>query len=109
MAVIEGDDDLLITDVALAEAAFTATKLYELPRDAVVDSLIGLIQRSNVEVFRLPKDMAIEALMLCRPSNRVSFADALIWAAARTESDSVVYTFDRRFPSHGLTVIDPSN
>lgn len=36
--------------------------------------------------------------MLWRPSGRVSFADALIWAAARATAEPRVITFDQRFP-----------
>jgi predicted nucleic acid-binding protein len=99
VAVVEGDEDLLITDVALVEAGFAATTLYRLPREDVIDALTGLLQRGNVEMFRLETDLAIQALTLCRPSNRVSFADALIWAAARSARSGVIYTFDARFPS----------
>ncbi|MGE0058940.1 MAG: PIN domain-containing protein, partial [Dehalococcoidia bacterium] len=70
----------------------------------LVDSLVDFLSRHNLNVFRLRKDSVIEALELCRPSNRVSVADALIWAAARNEQDSVIYTLDRRFPTEGVTL-----
>jgi predicted nucleic acid-binding protein len=105
MAVIEGEEDLVVTDVALAEAAFATTRLYRLPREDVVGALVGLIQRDNVEVFRLEKHLAVEALMLCQPSNRVSFADALIWAAARSDQDATIYTFDARFPALDIKTV----
>ena len=35
---------------------------------------------------------------MCRHSMRVSFADALIWAAA-VSVDAEVFTFDQRFPT----------
>lgn len=41
---------------------------------------------------------------MCRPSGRVSFGDAMVWAAARSAGVEVVYTFDRRFPSVGIEV-----
>ena len=40
---------------------------------------------------------------LCRPSGRVLFADALIWAEAVTNGLNV-YTFDRRFPNSGVAL-----
>ena len=41
---------------------------------------------------------------MCRPSGRVSIADAMIWAAARTDRASAIYTFDRRFPGDGIEI-----
>ena len=41
---------------------------------------------------------------VCRPSGRVSFADALIWAAAHMTPGKVVYSLDERFPADGVEV-----
>lgn len=95
---IDGDQPVAIPVVALAEAAFVLTRVYRLPTPEVVDALVGLLGRVNVSVHELPSALAIEALLLCRPSGRVSFADALIWAAARTTPERRVVTFDQRFP-----------
>ena len=104
--VIDGDDPLLITDVVLVEAAYVLRSEYDVPRDAIVDHLIALLRKANIDTFRLDKHLVIEALLLCRPSGRVAFGDALIWAAARSEPDSIVYSLDRRFPGEGITVLD---
>jgi predicted nucleic-acid-binding protein len=63
-----------------------------------------LIQKSNIEVTGLPKALVLDALMLCRGSNRTSFPDALLCAEARNAPGSRVLTFDRRFPSEGIAV-----
>lgn len=47
----------------------------------------------------------LEALLLCRPSGQVSFADALVWAAARSQANAAVYSLDERFPDEGITVL----
>lgn len=101
-ALIEGPDELAIPLVALAEAGHVLTRIYGIERTLVVDALIELLGRERVRTLDVPTRLAREALDLCRPSNRVSFADALIWAAARTQPDGAVYTFDRRFPQHGI-------
>lgn len=101
--VIEDEDDLLITDVVLAETAFVLTTYYSMPRADVVDDLIDLLRRENVQASGIGTDLACEALLLCRPSGRVSFADALLWAAARG-AQLPVYTMDQRFPTDGITV-----
>ncbi len=103
--VIDGEDSLLITDVVLVEAAYVLRSEYDVPRQAIVDQLIALLRKANIETFRLDKHLVIEALFLCRPSGRVSFGDALIWATARSEPDPIVYSLDRRFPDEGITVL----
>lgn len=105
-AIIESDEPLVIPPVALAETAYVLAAVYEVPREAVVDALIRFIQRRNVEVSGLPKTRVLEALLLCRPSGRVSFADALIWAEARA-GGVPLYTLDERFPERGVRVVRP--
>ena len=94
--------DLRITGVVLAETAYVLTSVYQVPRDVVVDHLLALLQKENVSPYALDKGLALQALLLCRPSGRVSFADAMVWAAARTAGAEVVYSLDERFPSDGL-------
>lgn len=103
-AVIDADEELQVTDVVLAETAYVLTSVYQVPRDAVVDHLIAFLQRQNVDLFRLEKHLVLQALLLCRASGRVSFADALIWAAAQSTEEKVVYSLDERFPDDGLDV-----
>lgn len=102
LAIIESDRPLVVATVGLAEIAFVLTSNYRVPRSRVVDAMIALLERPNVAVHDLTNSAAIEALSLCRPSRRVSFADALIWAAARTTLERRVITFDQRFPSRDL-------
>lgn len=105
--VIDAEAELLITDVALVETAYVLGSVYGVPRETVVDHLIALLRKANIATFRLPKEYVLEALRLCRPSGRVSFADALIWAAART-ADATIYTLDERFPSVSVTLQRPA-
>lgn len=74
-------------------------------RAAVVDGVIALLSKSNVDTFRLDKDLVLEALLLCRPAGRVSFADALVWGAARSQADAAVYSLYARFPDDGIRVL----
>ncbi len=100
--IIDQLDDLQIGGVALAESAFVLTTVYRAPRPNVVDSLTELLRKANVSTFGMDKDLALQALLMCRRSGRVSFADALIWAEARSAGSETVYSFDQRFPSDGL-------
>ena len=102
--VIDSVEELQISGVALAETAYVLTRVYQVPRGRAADQLIDLVQKENISLTGLTKDLAVLGFLMCRPSGRVSFADALIWAAARSGGSEVVYTFDRRFPGDGLEV-----
>lgn len=104
--LIDGADDLLISDVVIAEATHVLTSYYGASRAEVVDHLTLLLQKDNVDTLNRPKELVLSALAKSRPSRRVSIPDALIWAAARAEN-LPVYTFDRRFPTEGITVLSP--
>ncbi|MDR5708517.1 MAG: PIN domain-containing protein [Armatimonadota bacterium] len=104
-AVLEGPQTIGLPDVVLVETVHVLTSVYGVPREQVVDALVELVQRRNLEVVGLRKDRVLRALRMCRPSGRVSFADALIWAAAGEVGR--VYTFDQRSPSEDLQVLTP--
>lgn len=103
--VIDSDEILMFSEMALLETAYVLTSVYSVPRDAVVDSLTELIQRTNIRLANLSKTRVLEALRLCRDSARVSFTDALLWAQALEMGAERLYTFDRRFPRRGVTLL----
>jgi predicted nucleic acid-binding protein len=105
--LIESEEELCVTETILAETAHVLRRLYGVAREDVVDLLVRLLQRRNIRVHGLDKATVITAILLTRPSNRVSIPDALIWAAARCTAPSTVYTFDRRFPREGIGVEEP--
>jgi predicted nucleic acid-binding protein len=102
--IIEEETDLYLSAVVIAETAYTLMSQYDFPREVVVDHLAELIRRENVQTLHIPKPLAIQALLLCRPSGRVSFADAMTWAEARAARVPVIYSFDDRFPRDGIEV-----
>lgn len=104
--VVEGEDRLFVSDVAIAEVAHVPMSTYRIPRERVIDQLVAFLLRDNVGTLSIPKELVLGALAKCRPSGRVSIPDALIWASARVEG-TPVYTFDRRFPAEGITVLSP--
>lgn len=106
--IIDSDEELLLSGVVVAETAYVLMDVYETPRADVVDALISLVQKENIRPWEFDKAGMMRALLLCRPSNRVSFADAMVWAAASTTHSRAVYTFDARFPSDGIVVRRPS-
>lgn len=102
--IVDGDENLQVTDVVLAETAYVLTSVYRVSRDVVVDHLVALLQKKNISSFALDKAIVLQALLLCRSSGRTSFADAMVWAAARSAGSEVVYSLDDRFPADGLDV-----
>ncbi len=106
-ALIESDRPLRISLLTLAEVGYVLTRVYRLERATVVDALISLLDRENVQVHEIETDLAIQALRLCRPSGRVNFADALLWALARAAAPARVWSFDERFPADGIELRQP--
>lgn len=102
--IIDSDITLWLSDSTLVEIAHVLTRVYGVPRAAVVDELIIFIRRPNVRLRSLDPLLTVQALEYCRPSARVSFADALLWAAARTAGSPAIYSFDERFPADGIAI-----
>lgn len=105
-SIIESQANLFVTEGVIAEAAYVLVTRYTIAREAVIDALIGLMRRDNVQPYQLDKRRVIQALELCRPSGRVGINDALLWAVARSSDSPVVYSFDKRFPEFGVEVRD---
>lgn len=102
-AIIESDELLYLTEGTIGEICFGLRQFYDAPRELIVDSLVGLLQRENIRAYNLDTALVIEALMLCRSSGRVSVYDALLWAVARSAGTNTrVYTLDKHFPRTGL-------
>ena len=103
--IIVSDTEFSLTDATLAEIAHVLNpRLSASPARRSLTSLILLIRRPNMRLHGLDLVLAIQALQLCRPSGRVSFADALLWASARSAGATIIYTFDDRFPADGLAI-----
>jgi predicted nucleic acid-binding protein len=102
--IIDHVEDLLVTDVIIAETAYVLTTVYRVPRLTVVDHLLAFLQKENIRTFSLEKDFVLQALLMCRRSGGVSFADALVWAAARSTDEKVVFSLDERFPADGVEI-----
>ena len=98
---------LEVSLVALAESAFVLAHHDGVRREEVVDSLVGLLRRRNIRVIGADTAIMSAALLLCRPSGRISFADALIHADTRTHGLDTIWSFARPFPADGLRVATP--
>ena len=82
--VIDGDDQLLIPTVAIAEAGRQLVDACGIPRAAVADALMDLLQKQNVSLHGAEPDDVLQALLMCKTTNDLSFADAMVWASARS-------------------------
>jgi predicted nucleic acid-binding protein len=104
--LIESDLPLGVTAVAVLEAAHVLRNPpYSQPREAVVDALVGLVQRENMQGVGVDTAQAAAALLLCRESATVSFGDALIAATGRSAGVLEAYSFDARFGRAGVRVV----
>jgi predicted nucleic acid-binding protein len=103
--LIESNLTLGVTDLGIVESAYVLTTVYGVPREAVVDALVALLRRRNIRVLDAGQEYVLLGLLMCRASGRVSFGDAMVWAAARSRGVPVVYTFDERFPSEGIALL----
>ena len=75
--IADGEQELWITDVVLTEASYVLSSVYQLSRALIVDQFIEFVQKQNIIVYAIRKGFLIQALLMCRPSGRVSVADAL--------------------------------
>jgi predicted nucleic acid-binding protein len=105
-AVIDGKLTLRLSLVILAETAYILQSVYKVSRPDLVDALQSLVMRRNVSLTVCDKETVVEALEMCRPSGRVSFADALLWAEA-CDSGRRIYTLDEKFPGRDVAVVIP--
>ena len=103
-ALIEGERALKLSLVTVAEIGFVLERVYSVARSEVVQALVELVSRRNVDTYEVPTDIVIEALAFCAPSRRVNFGDAMLWATARAAGSARVWTFDKRFLQAGVTV-----
>lgn len=102
--IIDHEPGLILNDAILGETAYSGRMFFNVDRVTIVDRLIELIQRENMSVFGLEKQIVVRAQLLCQPSGRGAFADALIWAAARSSGNPTVYSWDERFLANGIEV-----
>jgi predicted nucleic acid-binding protein len=107
--VIESDEVLGITSVAVLESAHVLSTVYRYPRDIVVDALTELITRDNMVGIGVDRDQMVAKLSLCRRSGTVSFGDALLAATAVSHRLNEAYTFDAKLRRSGLTALIPSD
>ena len=106
-AVIDGAAEVAISLVSVVETAHVLRTQYGVDREAIVETLLDLIRRENVQVLGLPHDDVVEALVLARAMPGRPIPDALIAIGARSAGALPLVTFDRQMARYGIPTREP--
>lgn len=106
-ALIDGDREIGISPVALAECAHVLRTQYGVEQRDILDSLIGLVQRANVRVIGMRTDVLVGVLVRARGLPGRPVPDALIVAASLGADALPLATFDRDQQRYGVAILDP--
>lgn len=106
-ALMDTAPQLGIPLIALIETAHVLRTQYGVERADVIEVLIELLTRENVELLGLPKPNALEALVRARSLPGTPLPDALIAATASWAGALPLYTFDEQMGDHGVAVAAP--
>ncbi len=105
--LIDGDGDIGLSPVALAECAHVLRTQYDVEQRDIIDSLIGLVQRQNVRVLGMRADVLVEMLVRARELPGRPIPDAMIVAASLAADALPLATFDRDQRRYGIAIIEP--
>ena len=105
--LIDASERLGVPLLALGECAHVLRTQYGVGRTDVVNALIGLVRRENVQVLGLDTDDATDALLRARAIVSCPIPDALTAVQARATRALPLYTFDRGLSRIGVPVAEP--
>ncbi len=103
-SIIDVEPDLQSIDGVMA---YVLGSVYSVDRPTIVARLIALVPKGSIRILWLNRGLALQALLLWRPSGRVSIADAVLWAVALATPERAVYSLDTRFPAGEIEVHGP--
>lgn len=106
-ALLDDSDAVGVPVVVLLETGHVLRTQYGVSRADVLEVLIELVTRANVELLGLPKEVALGALARARQLPDAPFADALIAATAREAGAASLASFDRGMRRHGIDIVEP--
>jgi predicted nucleic acid-binding protein len=105
--LIDGEGEIGVSVVALAECAHVLRTQYGVEQADIVEALVGLVQRANVRVLDARADLVVELLVRARSLPGRPIPDALIVAACLQADALPLATFDRDQARYGIAVRDP--
>jgi len=106
-ALMDGDQVMGISIIALIETAHVLRTQYGVPRPDVVATLIDLVTRDNVATLGLAKADVLEALVRTRSLASSPVPNALIVAGSRAAGALPIYSFDADLGRLGAPVARP--
>lgn len=106
-SLIDGDDEIGVSPVALVECAHVLRTQYGVEQREILDSLINLVQRANVRALGMRTDVLLGVLVRARQLPGRPIPDALIVAASLAADALPLATFDRDQRRYGIAVRDP--
>ena len=106
-ALVDGEEEIGISPVALAECAHVLRTQYGVPQRDILDSLIGLVQRANVHILGTRTGVLLGVLVRARQLPGRPIPDALIVAASLGADALPLATFDREQHRYGVPVRVP--
>lgn len=106
-ALVDGEEEIGVSPVALAECAHVLRTQYGVDRGDILESLIGLVQRENVRVLGMRTDVLVSALVRARALPGRPIPDALIVAASVAADALPLATFDRDQARYGILTREP--
>lgn len=105
--LIDGPERIGVPAVVLLETAHVLRTQYGVSRADVLDTIIELITRENVEVLCLSKAAVIESLVRARSLPSAPLPDALVAATIRDAGAVPAYSFDKDLAHHGIPISKP--
>ena len=105
--LIDGDGEIGVSPVALAECAHVLRTQYDVAQRDILDSLIGLVQRANVRVLGMRTEVLVGVLVRARQLPGRPIPDALIVASSLAADALPLATFDRDQHRYGIATLDP--
>ncbi|MEO6579320.1 MAG: PIN domain-containing protein [Candidatus Limnocylindria bacterium] len=106
-ALMDGDEEIGVSPVALAECAHVLRTQYGVERGDILDSLVNLVQREDVRVLGLRTDVLLGVLVRARQLPGRPIPDALIVAASIVSDAIPLATFDRDQRRYGIATREP--
>jgi len=105
--LIDGEEQIGVSAVALAECAHVLRTQYGIGQRDVIDALIGLVQRENVSVSDARTDILVAMLVRARDLPARPIPDAMIVGAALAANAIPLASFDADQRRYGIAIREP--
>ena len=105
--LIDGEEQIGVSAVALAECAHVLRTQYGIGQRDVIDAFIGLVQRENVRVTDARTDILVAMLVRARDLPARPIPDAMIVGAALAANAIPLASFDADQRRYGIAIREP--